>query len=306
MTRRAQGLPWACWTPLRGHATTAPLWAPNGPLPPSTSPSRSEEVRRSPVERRIWYSSSFRELIEEKAVYVDKTDVIHRLVRCYKCTMFLRPRRFGKSLLVSTLDAFFQGEKDLFRGLKIERMMEQEATDPYGVTWKKHPVLSLDAGGCSMPKEFEELLRYRLKQLYAEWGCNGITPEAFETKGIGILTRTVVKDLCAAMDKMRRKGENEDADVKVGEGVVVLVDEYDSPFSKFVIEEGNTKEYEEWKNLYISFFGTIKSLERDGRIRFVFVTGITYYSGTGISSAMNFLQNRSLDADLATMCGRGD
>lgn len=76
------------------------------------------------MERRIWYSSSFRELIEEKAVYVDKTDVIHRLVRWYDFTMFLRPRRFGKSLLVSTLDAFFQGEKDLFRGLKIERMME--------------------------------------------------------------------------------------------------------------------------------------------------------------------------------------
>lgn len=214
--------------------------------------------------------STFKNIIEADYLYVDKTRYIYRMIRePFGQFFFSRPRRFGKSLTVSTLEAIFNGEKELFHGLYIYD------TD---YDWKKYPIIHIDFGksDSTTKTNLEKWLNNEMRQI-AE--ANGIS---IKGSSPAILFGELIKGLYSLNNL----------------GVVILIDEYDRPITNNV-EDG--KRVDEIRIMMEAFYQIIKGYE--SMERFVFLTGITKLSQISIFSKLNNLDDISRNADYAAMVG---
>ena len=213
---------------------------------------------------------TFERTRKENKLYIDKTEYIYRMTHSGGCYFFLgRPRRFGKSLLVSTFESYFSGKKELFEGLVIEKL-EQE--------WMEYPVLHFDmSGGKHMEKEqLEDYLSNRLEAEERKWGITHTKRGANDRLTELITTAYEIS----------------------GKQVVVLIDEYDAP----MLDVAHDKEtLDVLRNVMRNFFSPLKMCEP--MLRFVFLTGITKFSQVSIFSELNNIKNVSLDDEYAGVCG---
>ena len=223
---------------------------------------------------------SFDQIIEGGFVYVDKTDLVYRLVTEGKIYFLGRPRRFGKSLLVSTLKHYFLGHKELFKGLKIDSLEKD---------WLEYPVFHIDFNGVdfTQPGSLEKLLDFRL----AEWEKdNGIASE---------------KGLNAGLRFIRLLKQVHE---RTGRRCVVLVDEYDKPLLDVldagteVTVDGNRVLLEERnREVLKGFYSTFKAADAD--LQFVLLTGVTKFSQITVFSGFNQPKDISMDERYETLCG---
>ena len=202
-------------------------------------------------------------------IYIDKTDMVYRMAQSFKYVFLSRPRRFGKSLLASTLHSYFSGKKELFKGLAIEKLETE---------WTEHPVLHFDMSlGKHMGKEqLERFLGERL---------------AFEERKYGI--ENPAKDINDRLTNLIVT-----AFEKTGRQAVVLIDEYDAPLLDVVHED---EQLPQLRQVMRNFYSPLKAC--DPYLRFVFLTGITKFSQMSIFSELNNLTNISMDAEYAGICG---
>ena len=219
-------------------------------------------------------SQSFKGLREGGFIYVDKTEFIWKLAAASRINFLSRPRRFGKSLFLSTLAAYFLGQKELFTGLKIA---EWEARQEH--PWQAYPVLYLDFNPSKYEtrEDLESLLDFHLVQwqkIYKiETVRNTIAERFFDS--IQWLYQTT------------------------GKQVVILVDEYDKPLLETM--SGNPALHDTYRTILKGFYGVVKSC--DAAIRFAFLTGVTKFSKVSIFSDLNNLYDISLDKQYAELCG---
>ena len=212
---------------------------------------------------------TFSGIIQGGYVYVDKTDLVWELAQYSKYVFMSRPRRFGKSLLTSTIESYFLGEKQLFEGLKIMSLEKD---------WEQHPVLHFDLSGCKhLPVKGvkDELLRL-LSKFEEQYGTNPVET----TPG------------------MKLAGLIERAFTQTGKQVVVLIDEYDAPLLDVLHDETALAAVRE---VMQEFYQRLKMQEP--YIRFCFITGITKFSQLSIFSTINNLTNVTMDAKFGTICG---
>jgi hypothetical protein len=202
-------------------------------------------------------------------IYADKTASIYQLASQGAPIFLGRPRRFGKSLLVSTFKAYFEGKRDLFDGLAIAGLEKE---------WKKHPVLHLDLTGESYQS---------LDNLYSRLDSNLRFHE--ETWG---------KDAAENAPAARFIGLIRRAYEKTGNRVVVLIDEYDKPLTDTL---GNSDLHEKMRENLQGFYSVLKAA--DQWLRFVFLTGVTKFSKVSVFSTLNQLRDISMSADYAGICG---
>lgn len=211
----------------------------------------------------------FEKLREDEWVYVDKTRQIYELVQGGSCYFLSRPRRFGKSLLLSTLEAYFQGKKHLFEGLAIENLEKE---------WTVHPVLHLDLNAKPFTK-LQDLYDLLNAQLY-------LYEQEYESVAIDTSIEGRFRALIRA------------AKLKTGRNVVVLVDEYDKPMLQAI---GNEELQTEFRNALKAFYGVLKSA--DGDLRFAMLTGVTRFSKVSVFSDLNNLEDISMMPQYHDICG---
>lgn len=211
---------------------------------------------------------SFSEIRKRGYIYVDKTDIIWKLANNKKYNYLSRPRRFGKSVLVDTLQAYFEARKDLFGGLKI---MDMERN------WTRYPVIRLDMSrGGFCESSLRSYLDDAFKDYEDEYGivsCSG--------DSLAVRFHRIIKNACS----------------KMGQQVVILVDEYDSPLQ----HSWHTPDHEACTAVYREVFAILKA--DDEFERFVFITGITKFTQVSLFSVLNNLSNISFDASYAALCG---
>jgi len=212
---------------------------------------------------------TFSEIRKGDYLYIDKTDLVWEMTRM-KYVFLSRPRRFGKSLLTTTLDSYFKGQKELFEGLKI-MALEKE--------WESYPVIHLDLSVTKAESTVDGLrsVLFRIlegyKSIYGEGEYENAPGGLFS----GIIHR---------------------AYQKTGKQVVIIIDEYDAP----LLDKLNEKELlESFRNVMQEFFVQLKANE--AVIRFCFITGITKFSQLSIFSTINNLTNISMDDKYAAICG---
>ena len=213
---------------------------------------------------------TFSEIREEDFLYVDKTEYIYRMTHTSGKYFFLsRPRRFGKSLLVSTMQSYFEGKKELFKGLAVDKLEKE---------WTEYPVLHFDmSGGKHMePEQLELYLGYILEDQEKKWGIS--------EPRIGANNRLI--------DLINTAYE------KSGKQVVVLIDEYDAPMLDVAHEK---EQLDVLRNIMRNFYSPLKYSE--AKLRFVFLTGITKFSQVSIFSELNNITNVSMDDEYAGICG---
>ena len=213
---------------------------------------------------------TFERIRKEDKFYVDKTEYIYRMTHTDGTYFFLsRPRRFGKSLLVSTFQSYFEGKKELFEGLAIEKLEKE---------WNTYPVLHFDLSkGKHMEKaQLEEYLGYLLEDYEQKYGI--------ENHRNGNNNR--FNDLIEVVFQ------------KTGKQVVVLIDEYDAPLLDVAHEK---EKLDELRNTMRNFYSPLKGNE--SMLRFVFMTGITKFSQLSIFSELNNITNVSMDEPYAGICG---
>ena len=212
---------------------------------------------------------TFETVRKEGYCYVDKTALVHQLVQNGKYYFLSRPRCFGKSLLISTLEAYFQGKKELFDGLALEHL-ERE--------WTEYPVLHLDLNARNYVDT--ESLPAILNQHLEAW-------EAFY--GNEKKDRAPEERFAYLIEKISRS---------TGKGVVVLVDEYDKPLLQAL---GNEPLLTAYRQQLKAFYGVLKS--KDAYLRFALLTGVTKFSKVSVFSDLNNLQDISMSPRFATLCG---
>ena len=223
-----------------------------------------EQVRKLPIGLQAF------EIIREKGYqYVDKTALMYRLVSTDLPYFLSRPRRFGKSLLLSTMRAYFEGRKDLFEGLAISELETQ---------WEQYPVLHLDlnAETYDSVKSLESILSGHLRLWEEQYG----------------------KDEQECTLSRRFEGVIRRAFQKTGKRVVVLVDEYDKPMLTTILDDELSKEY---RTILKAFYGVLKSSGQ--HLRFLFLTGVTKFAQVSIFSDLNQLMDISLREEYASLCG---
>ncbi len=213
---------------------------------------------------------TFKEIRELDNLYIDKTEYVYRMTHTSGKYFFLsRPRRFGKSLLVSTFQSYFEGKKELFEGLAIEKLEKE---------WTEYPVLHFSmAGGKHMEKEqLNRFLIYLLEDNERKFDvvCDSPDPNV----RLANLIKTVYE--------------------KTGKKVVVLIDEYDAPLLDVAHEEENL---DVLRYIMRNFYSPLKAA--DPMLRFVFLTGITKFSQLSIFSELNNITNVSMDEPYAGICG---
>ena len=213
---------------------------------------------------------TFERIRREDKLYIDKTEYVYRMTHTSGTYFFLaRPRRFGKSLLVSTMQSYFEGKKELFKGLAVDKLEKE---------WTEYPVLHFDmSGGKHMePEQLELYLGYILEDQEKKWGIN--------EPRIGANNRLI--------DLINTAYE------KSGKQVVVLIDEYDAPMLDVAHEK---EQLDVLRNIMRNFFSPLKYSE--AKLRFVFLTGITKFSQVSIFSELNNITNVSMDDEYAGICG---
>ena len=212
---------------------------------------------------------SFEEIRNGGYVYVDKTAIIYRLTSTGKYYFLSRPRRFGKSLLVSTMEAYFSGRKELFKGLAME-YLEKE--------WTEYPVLHLDLTG-SRYTSVSDLIE-KLDQHLSAWESTyGVTDKRNDPSA---RFSDVIDNAC----------------IKTGQKVVILIDEYEKPIIDNI---DNPELMEQFRRELQGFYSVIKG--KDNAIRFAFLTGVTKLGKMSIFSGLNNLNDISMDARYADICG---
>ena len=212
---------------------------------------------------------TFEELRTKNYIYVDKTAFVDSLVRSGKPYFLSRPRRFGKSLFLSTLRSYFEGRKDLFEGLAISKTETE---------WKQYPVFYFDFTG----KNYETVDDVILKIDDTISGLEKIYGKNTESTDIAIRFKNVI----------------EAAYKKTGLQVVVLVDEYDKPLLQNV---DNPEEEDKIRSVLKGFYGNLKG--EDQYLRFVFITGVTRFDKVSIFSDLNNLNDISLSEKYSAICG---
>ena len=212
---------------------------------------------------------SFENIISDGYAYVDKTALVYKLVSEGKYYFLSRPRRFGKSLLLSTLKAYYQGKRELFEGLAIAELEKE---------WKEYPIFHFDfnTGLYTNIEGLTSTIDYQLYSLEKRYGSN--------------------KEGFAIADRFRELISR--AYEQTGRKVVILVDEYDKPLLETI---GNTELQDEYRKILKSFYGVEKTM--DAYIQFAFFTGVTKFSKVSIFSDLNNLSDISLDYRYASICG---
>ncbi|MDD6863052.1 MAG: AAA family ATPase, partial [Prevotella sp.] len=212
---------------------------------------------------------TFEKIRENDMLYIDKTECIWNMIHLSKYIFLSRPRRFGKSLLVSTLQAYFEGRRDLFKGLFIETVEKE---------WTEYPVLRFSmASGKHMEKyQLERYIGNRLEEYERTYGI--INPSTDNNVRLTALIQAAYQ--------------------KTGKKVVVLIDEYDAPLLDVMHEE---KSLPILRNVLLNFYSPLKA--SDPYLEFVFLTGITKFSPLSIFSELNNLKNISMRPDYAAVCG---
>ena len=212
---------------------------------------------------------NFEKMRTEGYLYIDKTELMYRLVKTGSYYFLSRPRRFGKSLLISTLEAYFKGKKELFKGLAVEQLEKD---------WLTYPVLHLDLNA----KKYDSLgdLPAILNQHLERW------------------------ELLYGEEKKDRSLEErfsyviERASEQTGMRVVILVDEYDKPMLQAI---GNEELQDEYRKTLKAFYGVMKSM--DGHIQFAFLTGVTKFGKVSVFSDLNNLNDISMWKPFVSLCG---
>lgn len=212
---------------------------------------------------------NFEDLRKEGYCYVDKTELMYQLVQSGKYYFLSRPRRFGKSLLLSTIQAYFEGKKELFHGLAVEQL-EQE--------WNTYPVLHLDLN--AQKYDTPESLYSMLNDALCNWESQ------YETRP------------SETTHSLRFQGVIQRAAEKCGQKVVVLIDEYDKPMLQAI---GNEALQTEYRNTLKAFYGVLKSCDK--YLRFAMLTGVTKFSKVSVFSDLNNLMDISLSSRFASICG---
>ena len=215
---------------------------------------------------------SFERIIEDGYVYVDKTDLIFRLTHEGSIYFLSRPRRFGKSLLVSTLENYYLGRKELFRGLAIDSLETE---------WAVHPVFHVDFNATNFTKE--NTLEQKLKLYLSEWESRYGLPLSEGHYDLG--------------DRFVRILET--AHRQTGRRAVVLVDEYDKPILDVL--DVDTSLEERHRNVLKAFYSVFKGA--DSHLQFVLLTGVTKFSQVSVFSGFNQPDDISMDARYETLCG---
>lgn len=212
---------------------------------------------------------NFASLREDGYVYVDKTALIYKLVNEGRYYFLSRPRRFGKSLLISTLEAYLSGKKDLFKGLAIEQLEKD---------WTAYPVMHLDLN----TDRYNEIsvLKDRLNLFLSHW------------------EREYGRDVNEVTLSQRFEGVIQRVYDKTGQRVVILVDEYDKPLLQAI---GNTSLQTEYRGILKSFYGALKS--KDACIKLAFLTGVTKFGKVSVFFDLNNLIDLSMDERYQTLCG---
>ena len=222
---------------------------------------------------------SFETIIEDGYVYIDKTALVYDLVHNGQVYFLCRPRRFGKSLLVSTLKCYFEGRKELFEGLAIDRLEKE---------WNRYPVLHLSFGGQNYAEStaLDEVLEEFVATAEKRYGTDGMA------KTLGSRFRAVLRQ----------------AHEKTGKKTVVLVDEYDEPLLDVMdlgipTEKGpDTMSLEDYnRNVLKGFYSVFK--EADADLQFVLLTGVTKFSQVSVFSGFNQPDDISMDERYEALCG---
>ena len=222
--------------------------------------------------KRIRYPigiQTFRNIVEGGYLYIDKTGFVHDLAENYKYVFLSRPRRFGKSLLSSTIHSYFAGEEELFKGLKAGELKKE---------WAKHPVFHFDmstAKHCSEEELLSELniKLFNYEKIYGKGDCEVGVNQRFE----GLVHRAVEQ---------------------TGEKAVIIIDEYDAPLLDVMNDQ---ERLTPMRQIMRNFYSPIKSL--DPYLRFVFITGITKFAQLSIFSELNNLMNISMLPEYSAICG---
>lgn len=212
---------------------------------------------------------NFEKIREGNFCYIDKTAIIYNLVNSGQYYFLSRPRRFGKSLLISTLEAYFQGKKELFEGLAIENLEKE---------WIEYPVLHLDLNNQKYDSkdELDSIINNALSYWEDLYG-----------------RREIENSL-----SLRFNGVIQRAAEKTGRNVVVLIDEYDKPMLQAL---GNEELLAYYRSTLKAFYGTLKSCDR--YIKFALLTGVTKFSKISVFSDLNNLMDISMDDRFANICG---
>ena len=225
---------------------------------------------------------SFKVLRNDRYLYVDKTAYLAQLVTSSRVYFLSRPRRFGKSLFLSTLAAYFRGQKELFKGLYIEKAEEEQAAQENRTSWQAYPVLYFDF---NIGQYLEsEALSERLDSLLKE-----------QESLYGIFVAKEEKPFFASRFERLIKAAYQ----QTGKQVVILVDEYDKPLLQTMgVNEALNEHY---RNMLKAFYSVIKTC--DEYIRFAFLTGVTKFSKISIFSDLNNLRDISMEKQYAGLCG---
>ena len=211
----------------------------------------------------------FEKLRNDGYVYVDKTAQIYKLATTGSYYFLSRPRRFGKSLLISTMEAYFRGKRELFKGLAIEQLEKD---------WKEYPILHIDLN--SRRYENAESLRSELNKYLEIWERrygDEFKDRALEERFFQIIAK---------------------AYEKTGQRVVILVDEYDKPMLQAIGDEALQDEY---RNTLKAFYSVLKTQDR--YIKFAFLTGVTKFGKVSVFSDLNNLEDISMLEPYADICG---
>jgi len=212
---------------------------------------------------------NFEKIRKEGYLYIDKTALVYRLAKTGSYYFLSRPRRFGKSLLISTLEAYFQGKKELFEGLAMERLEKD---------WVKYPILHLDLNisQYSSQKDLEDILN---RNLVAWENLYGADPAE---RILALRFAGIIQRACE----------------KTGQRVVILVDEYDKPLLQNLHDETMQTEL---RNMLKPFYGVLKTM--DGCIKFALLTGVTKFGKVSVFSDLNNLMDISMDDRYVEICG---
>ena len=224
-----------------------------------------ETMRKYPVGIQ-----TFSRIRDEGYVYIDKTDLIWKMTKVSPFVFLSRPRRFGKSLLTTTLNSYFKGQKELFEGLKIMNLEKE---------WEQYPVIHIDlsiAKNQLTAKDLQDTLMYLLKPLVSEFGQDK------DEKLPGKLFQGIINR----------------AYEKTGKQVAVIIDEYDAPLLEVLHEEERLPEF---RRVMQEFYQPLKASE--AMIKFCFITGITKFSQLSIFSTINNLTNISMQPEYSAICG---